>query len=192
MALAECQKMVDATGDNGTMTAEGQSLSGTSHLTNAFSLNTSRLTFGGDRTRIGTLEWAQRVTVDGRTENATSQVTALMPFNVHFGANEFYGFIASVGISYPGGQSIIQDPAISSQAVTDVVMSTSGSGNGGGSTGNLLSSFPIGMVLIAVVAAIVVASMVLIRRRGGGKGPVDYEKPNDAQQDDWSKYYEKK
>jgi hypothetical protein len=120
MALAECQKMIQATGDNGTMIAGTQTLNGTSSLSSAFSLKTPRLTFGGENTKIGTFEWVQNVTVDNKTMSAISQVTALMPFNAQFGGNEFYGFAAIVGISYPYGQSIVQDPDISSQALTDV------------------------------------------------------------------------
>ncbi len=120
MELSECQKMIQATGDNGTMTAGTQTLNGTSSLRSAFSLKTPRLTFGGENTKIGTLEWVQNVTVDNETMNATAQVTALMPFNAQFGGNDFYGFAAIVGISYPCGQSIVQDPDISSQALTDV------------------------------------------------------------------------
>ncbi len=166
MALAEWQKVVGATGDNGTMTAEGQNLNGSPSLSNAFLLHTPRLTFEGDRSRIGTFEWVKNVTVDGQTKNATSQVTAIMPFNLRFGAKDFYGFTAIVAISYPRGQSIVQDPDISSQAMTDLAISTSGSGN----SGSMPSSFPIGLVLIIVmVAAIAMAAMIILSRKRGVK-----------------------
>jgi len=166
MALAEWQKLVGATGDNGTMTADAQNLNGSSSLSNAFPLYTPRLTFGGDRSRIGTFEWVKNVTVDGQTKNATSQVTAILPFNLRFGAKDFYGFTAIVAISYPGGQSIVQDPDISSQAMTDLAISSSGSGNGG----SMPNSFPTGLVLIiVVVAAIAVAGIMVLSRKRGGK-----------------------
>lgn len=187
MALAECQKMIAATGDNGTMTADNGALDGSSNIA-AFSLHTPRLTFGGPTTRIGLFEWVQNCTVDGRTENATGQVTALMPFNVHYRGNEFYGFIASVGISYPGGSSIVQDPDISSQALTDVALSTN-SGGGGGEARSPFSGLAIGLMLVVVVA--VVLAILIASRRKGGKGPELYEKKTEPKSE-WSDYYEKK
>jgi hypothetical protein len=139
MALAACQKVIQATGDNGTMTAGTQTLNGTASIGNAFSLKTPRLTFGGENTKIGTFEWVQNVTVNNKTENATSQVTAMMPFNVRFGGNDFYGFAAIVGISYPYGQSIVQDPDISSQALTEVELTTPSTVTGISPTGSGVS-----------------------------------------------------
>ncbi len=187
MEMSECQRMIQATGDNGTMTAGGQTLSGSSSLSNAFSLKTPRLTFGGENTKIGTFEWVQNVTVDNKTENATSQVTRLIPFDVQFGGSQYYGFAAVVGISYPCGQSIVQDPDISSQAVTGLAIS-SGAGHGG----NPLGSFPFGILIIGSVVVIgVVLSVVLIRRRQPKQPNQYYEMPN-QQQSDWGKYYDKK
>ena len=186
MEMSECQRMVAATGDNGTMTAGTYTLNGTSPLSGAFSLKTPRLTFGGENTKIGTFEWVQNVTVDNKTENATSQVTRLIPFDVQFGGRQYYGFAAVVGISYPYGESIVQDPEISSQAVTDLASS------GAGHSGNSLGSFPFGLLIVGSVVVIgVVLSVVLIRRRQPKQPKQNYEMPN-QQQSDWGKYYEKK
>jgi hypothetical protein len=193
MALSECQRMVAATGDNGTMTADANQLDGASSLSNAFSLRTPRLTFGGEQTKIGTFEWVQNVTVDGRTENATSQVTAVMPFNERFRGNDFYGFAAMVGISYPNGKNIVQDPDISSQAVTDLALASSGpADNGNAGTSSTPRSLPMGLILIASIAIIaVVLATVIIRRRRPKQPQQNYEMPNQPQ-GDWGKYYEKK
>jgi len=139
MASAECQKMIQATGDNGTMTAGTKVLNGTSSLSGPFSLKTPRLTFGGENTKIGTLEWVQNVTVDGKTDNATSQVTKMIPFDVQFGGKQYYGFSAIVGISYPYGQSIVQDPDISSEALTEVELTTPSTVTGISPTGSSVS-----------------------------------------------------
>jgi hypothetical protein len=111
-----------------------------------------------------------------------------MPFNVHYRGNEFYGFIASVGISYPGGSSIVQDPDISSQALTDVALSTN-SGGGGGEARSPFSGLAIGLMLVVVVA--VVLAILIASRRKGGKGPELYEKKTEPKSE-WSDYYEKK
>jgi len=158
MALAEWQKLVGATGDNGTMIVDSQSLNGSASISNALSLHTTRLTFGGDRSRIGIFEWARNATVDGQAKNATSQVTAIMPFNVLFGGRDFYGFRAIVGISYPGGSSIVQDPDISAQAITDLAFSSGGASSGGSSPGLFL----IVIVVIAIVAVVIVARAAMI------------------------------
>ena len=97
-------------------------MNGTSSPPSAFSLQTPRLTFGGEATKIGTFEWVQNVTVDGKTMNATSQVTGVDAVQRTVRGKDFYGFAAVIGISYPYGQSIVQDPTISSQAVTDLAM----------------------------------------------------------------------
>ena len=135
----------------------------------------------------------QNVTVDGRTENATSQVTAVMPFNERFRGNDFYGFAAMVGISYPNGKNIVQDPDISSQAVTDLALASSGpadSGNAG--TSSTPRSLPMGLILIASIAIIAaVLATVIIRRRRPKQPQQNYEMPNQPQ-GDWGKYYEKK
>ena len=192
MAMSECQKMVGATGENGTMTADAHHVDGSSTLSNPFTLSTPRLTFGGASTKIGTFEWVQNVTVDGQTKNATSQVTALMPFNERFGGKDFYGFAAIVGISYPYGQSIVQDPDISSQAVTDLAMVGGAASNGNGDTGNSFRSLPFGLILIVSIAVIgVVLATVLIRKRQPKRPQQNYEIPNQVQSD-WGKYYEKK
>ena len=149
MEMSECQKMIEATGDNGTMTAGSQTFSGASSLSNAFSLKTPRLTFGGESTKIGTFEWVQNVTVDNKTENATSQVTRLIPFDVQFAGKQYNGFAAVIGISYPCGQSIVQDPDISSQAVTGLAMSS-----GTGHSASPIGSFPFGLLIIGSVVVI--------------------------------------
>lgn len=192
MAMSECQRMIAATGDNGTMTADAHQMNGTQPLPSAFSLQTPRLTFGGEATKIGTFEWVQNVTVDGKTMNATSQVTALMPFNERFGGKDFYGFAAVIGISYPYGQSIVQDPTISSQAVTDLAMGGVAPNDGNGGASSPVGSLPIGLILIGTIAIIgVVLATVLIKRRQPKQPKQNYEMPN-QQQSDWGKYYEKK
>jgi|GEM_PF-1138124 len=191
MALSECQKMIEATGDNGTMTADTHQMDGSSSVS-PFSLKSPRLTFGGEKTQIGTFEWVQNVTVDGQTMNTTSQVTALMPFDERFGGRDFYGFAAMVGISYPYGKNIVQDPTISSQAVTDLAMAGEPSNNGNGENSSPVKLLPIGLILIASIAIIgVVLATVLIRRRQPKQPKQNYEMPNQPHSD-WGKYYEKK
>jgi hypothetical protein len=192
MAMSECQRMVAATGDNGTMTADSHQLDGKSTWSGAISLHSPRLTFGGNHSRIGTFEWVQNVTVDGQKMNATSQVTAVMPFNERFRGNDLYGFAAMVGISYPYGKSIVQDPDISSQAVTDLAIASSTPANGNGGATSPTRSLPVGLILIVSIAVIgVVLAVILIRRRQPKQPKQNYEPTNNIQGDP-SNYYEKK
>ena len=163
MRLAEWQKLVGATGDNGTMIADTQNLNGSASISNAFLLHTPRLTFGGDSSRIGTFEWVRNATVDGQTKNATSQVSAIMPFNVAFGGNDFFGFLAIVGISYPGGSSIVQDPDISAQATTDLALSNGGASNGASTPGLFLVIVVVIIVVVAV--AVVWTAMIYLPKK---------------------------
>jgi hypothetical protein len=150
-------------------------------------LSTPRITFGGDRSKIGALEWNSNVTVDGKPGKVHGQVLAAFPITT-FGGNGalFTGFVLLGGLDYPGGSLIVQDPTFSSETLLNVSLSTGGGGAGP------LSSGLIGL-LVLVVAGIVIVSIVLVAiRRPGAKTKDSYEKPSDSQQGDWSKYYEKK
>ena len=115
-----------------------------------------------------------------------------MPFDERFGGRDFYGFAAMVGISYPYGKNIVQDPTISSQAVTDLAMAGEPSNNGNGENSSPVKLLPIGLILIASIAIIgVVLATVLIRRRQPKQPKQNYEMPNQPHSD-WGKYYEKK
>lgn len=191
----EYQKIVDDLGEDGT--ASVQTPAGTMNLNNTagdmngpMDLTTPRMTFGGDRTRIGTFEWVTNVTVDGNAAQAHSQVIAGYPTMVRGGNGEiFTGFVIVGGISYPGGSIIVQDPSVSSQATLNI---GAVSGPGGSSSNPASHPYFLGLMAVGVIVVIgLVLAAILIRKRQPKQPQQNYEMPGPAQSD-WSKYYEKK
>jgi hypothetical protein len=151
-------------------------------------LTTPRLTFGGERSRVGTFEWAQNCTVDGVDLTSHAQIMGAWYAQAWRWRNmEFGGVAFMVGLTYPGGNRIVQDPSISSEAITDLAQTTNS--NATGRIGTNLGLAVIG----AVAAAVLVGAVILVRRGGGHSGATTYEKKEEKEdQNDWSQYYEKK
>ncbi len=191
----EYQKIIDDLGEDGTasvQTASGsKSLNDTAgDLSGPLDLTTPKMTFGGDKTKIGTFEWVTNVTVDGKDAQAHSQVIAGYPTTVRgWNGEMFTGFVLVGGISYPGGSLIVQDPSVSSQATLNI--GAVASADGSGSTDSSLHLFQFGLLLVGSIIVIgLVLAAILIRKRP--KHPQQgYEMPN-TNQSDWGKYYEKK
>jgi hypothetical protein len=192
----EYQKIIDDIGEDGT--ASVQTPAGNVNLNNTagdmngpMDLTTPRMTFGGDKTKIGTFEWVTNVTVDGNAAQARSQVIAGYPTMVRGWNGEiFTGFVLVGGISYPGGSLIVQDPSVSSQATLSM---GAVSGTDGSPSSDLASHpFLIGLMVVAAIVVIgLVLAAVLIRKRQPKQPQQNYEMSGPAQSD-WSKYYEKK
>ena len=195
MAMMQYQLMVRAMGEDGTLNCQAGS-SGTQNYNGSegwmgamnMGLRSPRLTFGGDWTKIGRLDWVTNVTVDGNVTQAHAQITAALPLvGIGLGGRTFIGFAALGGISYPGGQLIVHDPTVSSVATTDIADYTGGS-NQVNPVHPLLGL----LALIGVVAAVgLIVAFVLVRRSSGGNPP-QYEKKEEERQGDWDRYYEKK
>lgn len=157
-------------------------------LTSPRPLVTPTLTFGGENTRIGRLEWVSNVTVDGVQEQnqVHAQIMAGVPI-VAIGANGavFSGFAAIAGMSFPGGAVIDHDPTFSSDALVDV-----------GSESQ--RTFPVALlglaaVALAVVIIAIIALVMMDGKKPGQKAQQAYERSTGpAQQVDWTKYYGKK
>ncbi len=143
------------------------------------------LTFGGDRTRIGTFEWVSNVTVDGMTEQLHSQIMGGVPI-LAIGANGavFAGFGVLGGIAYPGGNLIVHDPTFASDALVDL----------GSKNTSVLSSGLFGVLIIAAIAVIVtvVLLVALEERKPKQKAPQTYERTLSSQPGAWAKYYQEK
>ncbi|HEY3421330.1 MAG TPA: hypothetical protein VGK23_12335 [Methanomassiliicoccales archaeon] len=190
----EYQKIIDDLGEDGS--ASVQTSNGSERLDNKvgdmkgpMDLSTPRMTFGGDKTQIGTFEWVTNVTVDGQAAHAHSQVIAGYPTMVRGWNGEiFTGFVLVGGITYPGGSLIVQDPSVSSQATLNIGAAASLDGS---ASGNIPHLFQLGLLMVGAVIVIgVVLAAIMIRKRP--KLPQQgYEMPGPTQSD-WSKYYEKK
>jgi len=194
MSTWQYRHMVTAMGEDGTMianTGTERSLNETTGVIgeNQQALRTARLTFGGDKTKIATFEWVQNVTVDGALEESHSQVVAVWPvLAMNYRGNVFAGFVALTGITFPGGDSIVQDPSVSTEIMTDLAVSTDAQEDGGSPLGQFAGLLLIGVVCMAII--VVVALMVTRRRGKSGPGTFDRKTGNEPK--DWSKYYEKK
>ncbi len=176
---------MSCTGDSGTV--EVNDTSGT--YASPKTVTTPTLTFGGDNTRIGRLEWVSNVTVDGNpiVNGVHVQVMGGMPI-MAMGMNGalFTGFAAIVGMSFPGGTLIQHDPTFDSSAVTDLStqpVTTS-------PTHPFLVLIGLGAVVVAVLVVAILA-LVMMERKSGQKAQQSYERST-TQQVDWTKYYGKK
>lgn len=177
------------TGTSGTGTVDVDENTGM--MSSPRPLSSPMLTFGGDRTRIGTLEWVSNVTVDGQADHMHAQVMGGAPIlsmkmSGYQAGAIFAGFAILGGMTFPGGELITHDPTFASDALVDV----------GGSTATRFPAAFLGlMALIAVIVVIVVLAVVLIGgKKPGQKTAQTYERTNtlSSQPGAWQKYYEKK
>jgi hypothetical protein len=192
----EYQKIVDDLGEDGNAcvqtSAGSENLNNTAgDMTGPMDLTTPRMTFEGDRTKIGTFEWVTNVTVDGNAAQAHSQVIAGYPTTVRGWNGEiFTGFVLVGGISYPGGSLIVQDPSVSSQATLNIGAVTNADSSS--SSSPVAHLFLYGLMLVGLIVVIgIVLAAVLIRKKQPRQPQQNYEMPGPTQSD-WSKYYEKK
>ena len=145
----------------------------------------SRLTFGGESTRIGRFEWVSNVTVDGEDDLVHGQITAGIPIwalgKVDNRIVLFAGFGVLAGLTFPGGSVIDHDPTFAADAL---VLGEDG------------PTIPVGLLVIGVgLAAIVIIALlvlVMMEKKPGQKTQQSYERSrNNTQQVDWSKYYKR-
>ena len=145
-------------------------------------LTTPRLTFGGEKTRIGAFEWVSNVTVDGTQAQVHAQVMAGMPvWAMARNGATFAGFAVLSAMTFPGGDSIIHDPTFSSEALVDVEDTGSGIG--------ILLMIGIGVAVVAIIAVVLVVAM---GKKPGRKPQPTYERTLSSQPGEWAKYYNKK
>jgi hypothetical protein len=147
-------------------------------------LATPTLTFGGDRTRIGALEWVSNVTVDGHQDVVHAQILGgMLVWSRAMNGALFAGFAVLAGMSFPGGQSIVHDPTFSSEALVDLGSEAAAKPP--------MFIFAVGAI-IAMVVAIVVVLLVLMEKKPGQKIQQSYERTMSSQPGEWAKYYNKK
>jgi len=152
-------------------------------LTTPKTLTTPRLTFGGEKTRIGALEWVSNVTVDSVQAQVHAQVMAGVPvWAMARNGAMFAGFAVLSAMTFPGGNMIVHDPTFSSEALVDVEDSDPG-------LGGLVLMIGIGAALIIVIAVVLVVAM---GKKPGQKPQPVYEKTMSSQPGEWAKYYNKK
>ncbi|OGS41501.1 MAG: hypothetical protein A3K67_01465 [Euryarchaeota archaeon RBG_16_62_10] len=147
-------------------------------------LASPRLTFGGDYTRIGKLEWVTDVTVDGEELQLHAQIMAGIPvWGINARGGVFAGFAVLGGIAFPGGDLIVHDPTFSSEALVNV---------DGLDPSRLLGLAVLVAAVLAVVVVVAAVALVLMGKKPGQKSPQAYERTMGSQPGEWAKYYNKK
>jgi len=146
-------------------------------------ITSPRLTFGGDYTKIGRLEWTTDVTVDGEQMQLHAQIMAGIPvWGIRTDGGVFAGFAVLGGLTFPGGDMIVHDPTFSADALL--------LGEDGLSR---LVVFVIGIAaVLAVVIVVAIIALVLMSKKPGQKRPQTYERTLSSQPGEWAKYYNKK
>jgi len=146
-------------------------------------LASPRMTFGGDRTRIGALEWVSNVSVDGNQMLLHAQIMGGVPvWGIGANGAVFMGFAVLGGITYPGGDLIVHDPTFSSEAFVI----------GDGSSG-LPGVLLLVAAMVAFIVVIVAVALVLTdNKKPGQKAQQNYERTVSSQPGEWAKYYNKK
>jgi len=146
-------------------------------------VSSPRLSFGGEYTKIGRLEWVSNVTVDGEQDQLHAQIMAGVPiWAVGWRGDLFAGFACLAGLTFPGGDEIIHDPTFSSEALIDV---------DGGTIGKFLVLM-IGFAAVLAVIAIIGIVVVAMGKKPAKKTPQTYERTFSSQPGEWAKYYDKK
>jgi hypothetical protein len=141
---------------------------------------------------IGKLTWVSDVTVDGQETEMYAQVQGFKKIGlVGPLGNAFGGFIALAGFSYPGGDHIVHDPSMSSEALIEM------------SIGLEPGVFPFGLALLLVgivAAVIIIAALATYSSRKGREKRYfsdsfeSYEPPKETPPEDegWQRYYGKR
>jgi hypothetical protein len=143
------------------------------------------LTFGGENSRIGSLQWVSNATVDGVQKQLYAQIMGGVPVQAR-GMNGamFTGFAVLGGISFPGGGLIMHDPTFSSDALVAIGSSTTTTFPG--------ALFGIALIVAAVVIIAVVLLVVMEGKKPKQRAPQTYERTLSSQPGEWAKYYQKK
>ncbi|MCU0861997.1 MAG: hypothetical protein MUE65_06740 [Methanomassiliicoccales archaeon] len=159
----------------------------TGGLPSAKEVASPRLSFGGEWSKVGRLEWVTNITVDGEPQQARAQVMAAYAFMIaaHNGMT-FAGFASLCGITYAAGAAIVHDPTYSAESMVNVSYVLDDGDQ---------APFPFWLLMMAgvVVGAVLISALILARRQGSGSRSKDsYERPASEEKSEWSEYYEKK
>ncbi|MEM0449932.1 MAG: hypothetical protein QW520_08955, partial [Methanomassiliicoccales archaeon] len=161
----------------------------TGGLPNAKPLASPRLSFGGDWSKVGRLEWVTGIEVDGYPREAKAQVMAAHRFTVMaLNGLAFDAFVALCGITYPGGNAIVHDPTYAVETLVNLGPAATDDG--------VSAPFPLWalMMLGVLGGAVLIAVVAMALHRGAvSRGKTDhYERPLQEDKGDWNEYFEKK
>ncbi len=158
--------LVHHLGDDGTGSYEATS--GNETVDNSTGAYTSphvfkspSLDFGGNWTRIARFLWSSNDTVDGANSTVLGQVEGGWRFFYADARGLYYGFVLLVGLNYQGGGTIVHDPTVSADVMTDLQFpkaSTTPTVTPPAGYGALVVGIVILLVLVLVALALIVRS----------------------------------
>ena len=135
---------------------------------------------GGDWSYIGNLTWVSEATVDGNPGQVYAQIQGINLGLVRTGGAVYVGFVALLGLSFPGGQDIDHDPTFASDAfeITTAAEPPRFSGL---------------VLLVLIVAAVAVVVALVASRKKDKNGPIQqaHRQEQQPREEDWNKYYER-
>ncbi len=117
------------------------------------------VTFGGNWTQIGKLLWTTNSTVDGVNQTVTAQVFGVWGFRgISDNGGVYFGLALLMGLNYVGGATIVHDPSVQSDVMTNLTFTTTPSNGPLGTYGAVIAG-------IVILVVIVFAAFVLLSRR---------------------------
>lgn len=146
-----------AIGGGGAGTANANNTTGSYNRPLVFS--SPLVTFGGNWTQIGRLLWTTNSTVDGVNRTVTAQVFGVWGFRgISDTGGVYFGLALLMGLNYVGGATIVHDPSVQSDVMTDLTFTTPPSNGPLGTYGAVIAG-------IIILVVIVFAAFVLLSRR---------------------------
>jgi hypothetical protein len=128
------------------------------------------LDFGGAWTRIARFLWSSNDTVDRATSAVLGQVEGAWAFLYLDTRGVFYGFVMLVGLNYVGGVTIIHDPTVSADVMTDLQYQSASTPPAGTTSPANFGTVLVGLVLLVVL--VLVAYAMIVRGRKKTEPPV--------------------
>ena len=125
------------------------------------------LEFGGDWTRIARFLWSSNDTVDGADSTVLGQVEGAWGFFYVDPRCAFYGFVMLVGLNYLGGTTIVHDPTVTADVMTDFEYPSASTPPGGTTSPANFGAVIVGIVLIVVLVLVAYAMIVRGRKKQG-------------------------
>ncbi len=129
--------------------------------------------FGGAWTRISRFGWTTTSSVDNATRNVTAQLVGGFGFWYLDAKGLWYGFVLLMGLNYYGGQQIVHDPTVSTDAVTGITFQSVPSGGNPGL--GPYAAVVVGIVILVIL--VLVAWAMIVRRRKKEEPPVPPQQP---------------
>ncbi|HII40881.1 MAG TPA: hypothetical protein HA326_06680 [Thermoplasmata archaeon] len=165
--------LVHRQGDDGTATYETAAGNETAdNSTGAYTsphvFKSPNLDFGGNWTHIARFLWASNDTVDGANSTVLGQVEGGWRFSYADARGLYYGFVLLVGLNYVGGGTIVHDPTVSVDAMTDlefVPASTPPSNPTPQPPPAGYGALVVGLVILVVLVLVALALVVRSRRK---------------------------